>query len=416
MPFLVPSTPSNSADFEKLLALHAEATPEADLAAVSRLYRDRPEMDDACHLMAHDQEDLVATASLLPHRHYFGSSEVEVGELALVATRPARRLEGFSKALVTHALNEALQRHYAYVYLYGIPRFFEPFGFTYAGPAHFFPCLRMSLEVLGSVLSPYRVRPLMAADLPMLEELYDQANCRTPLAEVRSPAYWRYRLSHTHQGGFSWWVAVDEQNQPHGYVWADVKTARLREVVAADDEAVRAILQWMRWELTERKLNEFTAQVPLDQVFARHAHRLGALTANPHRLYPGNWGAMIKILKLMPVLEALGPRLEERIRLSRYGPHDLQVTLMLNEEAVSLRWLRDRLQVAPGSVGREIALSGAHWGPLLTGYRSIEDLGALHLQAGEAELLKVLFPEGAPYLWDLDHSDAPYGQTARLFS
>lgn len=399
-----PATPE---DWEKLLAFSQLVHPRDNPALFIHLYKERPDLSPEDHAMLVEGEQIVATTSLLPHHHYFGDGELEVGEIALVGTHPDRRLEGLARRLLLHWLAEAEDRGYPYVYLYGIPRFYEPFGFAYAAPAHFYPYLRMTREVLEPVLSPYRVRPLIPADVPVLEELYDLANCRTPMAEVRSADYWTYRLNHTRRSGFSWWVAVDENNQPHGYVWADLEKARLREVVARHEEATRAILQWMRWEITERKLPEFTAQVPLHQTFAKTAFRIGATISNPNTIYPGNWGAMIKVIHLFPMLEAMRGVLEERLMESRYAYRpEFQATLVMGEQAVSLRWVHGKLQVAPGSAGREIRLPPTCWGPLLTGYRTIDEIPGLELEEAERHFLRVLFPGGHPYIWDLEESDA----------
>ena len=395
--------PSTNEDWEKLLAFSKLVHPGDDPALFVHLYKERPDLSPEDHAMLVEDDQVIATCSLLPHHHYFGDSELEVGEIGLMGTHPDRRLEGHAERLLNHWLTEARDRGYPYVYLYGIPRFYEKFGFAYAAPFHAFPSLRMTREVLEPVLTPYRVRPMNAADVPVLQELYDMANFRTPMAEVRSPEYWTFRLAQTRQGGFGWWVAVDENNQPHGYAWADMEKARLREVVCGDDEAVRAILQWMKWTLAERKLSEFTAQVPMDQRFARQAVRLGAWVTDPHALFPGNWGAMIKVLRLQPLLEALRPQLEERLLDSRYARAEVMVTLVMGDEAVSLRYgSNQKLLVAPGSVGHEIKLPPAAWGPVLTGYKLAEEIPGVELNDAEKHLMRTLFGNGHPYIWDLE--------------
>ncbi|MDB5097927.1 MAG: Acetyltransferase domain [Cyanobacteria bacterium RYN_339] len=397
--------PSTNEDWEKLLAFSKLVHPRDAQEVFVRLYKERPDLVPENHAMLVEDGEVLATASLLPHHHYFGDAELEVGELALVGTHPDRRMEGHARRLVAHWLEEAKKSGLAYVYLYGIPRMYETFGFSYAAPAHFFPYLRMTRDVLEAVMSPYRVRPMIPADVVVMEELYDRANCRTPMAEVRSHEYWTYRLTTTRQRGFSWWVTVDENNTPHGYIWADLEKGRLREVVAADEEAARAILQWMRWELAERKLPEFSAQVPLNQTFARYAHRAGAMIASPHTAYPGNWAAMIKILRFQPVIEGLKTQFEERINESRYARQEFSFTLVSGEDAVNVRWQENRIKVGPGAVGHEIRLPSTVWGPLLTGYRTIDDYPHMELDEKERHLLRVLFPGGNPYIWDLEQSD-----------
>jgi hypothetical protein len=174
-----------------------------------------------------------------------------------------------------------------------------------------------------------------------------------------------------------------------------------------DEEAARAILQWMKWEIAERKLPEFSAQVPLDQLFARTAVKMGAYTAEPHAIFPGNWGAMVKVLRLQPLLEALRPRLEERLQDSRYARGEVMVTFLMGDETVSLRYTPNhKLQVAPGSVGREINLPPAAWGPVLTGYKAADEIPGVELTEPEKHLMRTLFSEAHPYIWDLEQSDA----------
>jgi hypothetical protein len=55
------------------------------------------------------------------------------------------------------------------------------------------PALRMAREVLDPVLSPYRMRPLNQADIPLIEALRP-CDLNTPMAEVRSQ--YGCRLAH----------------------------------------------------------------------------------------------------------------------------------------------------------------------------------------------------------------------------
>ncbi|MEB3196411.1 MAG: GNAT family N-acetyltransferase [Candidatus Sericytochromatia bacterium] len=399
--------PTTADDWAKLLAFSQLIRPEGETVSAVHGYRERPGLSETDHAMLLDEAgEIQATASLLPHFHYFGEAELEVGELAMVGTHPERRLQGHARHLISHWLQTARTRDYAYVYVYGVPRLYDEFGFAYAAPAHHFPALQMAREVLEPVLSPYRVRPLIQGDIPLLEDLYDRGNCGTLMAEVRTHEYWMYRLARTHRGGFGWWVAVDADNHPHGYVWADLERGRLREVVAADDEACRAILQWMRWELTERKLPALTAQVPLDQRFAQYAYRSGAMVANPHALFPGNWATMVHVLRLFPLISGLKPVFERRLSDSSYRRDNFDVTFVMGEEAVNLRWVSGRVQVGPGYVGHQIRLPANVWTPLLTGYRTIDDFPHVDLSEPERHLLRAMFRAGHPYVWDLEHSDA----------
>lgn len=395
--------PETQADWERLVELLQAVAPRQNPQAFVHHYRERPDIDPQAHALLYDQEALVASASFIPHRHYFGQTEVEALEIAMLAVHPDRRLGGLASRLLAHGLAEAEALGASYLYAFGEVRFFERHGFAVAAPAPEFPRLWMRRAELTPILSPLRVRPMTANDVAVVEEIYDMVNCETLLAEVRSPEYWRYRLATAHHGGASFWVVVDAENLPRGYVWADLAQGHLLEAVVADEEAARAVLQWLRWELTERKLDAFTASVPPHQLFAQAAHRLGGYLAHPDAHAPGSVGPLVKLLRLQPLLEGLRARMEVRLANSRYaGVHDFQVTFVMGEEAVSLRLARGRLVVGPGSVGREIALPATAWAPILTGYGPGARAEHLPLDEAERHLLETLFAGQSAFHWSLD--------------
>jgi hypothetical protein len=92
---------------------------------------------------------------------------------------------------------------------------------------------------------------------------------------------------------------------------------------------------------------------------------------------------------------------------SRYARAEVMVTLVMGDEAVSLRYgSSHKLVVAPGSVGHEIHLPPAAWGPVLTGYKAADEIPGVELTEPEKHLMRTLFAGGHPYVWDLEQSDA----------
>lgn len=397
------SHPEAQGDWERLVSLLQAVSPRENPQAFLHHYRERPELDPEAHALLYEEEALAAAASFIPHRHYFGQTEIEALEIAMLAVHPDFRLKGLASRLLEHGLAEAEALGASALYAFGEVRFFERHGFAVAAPEPGFPRLFMRREELTPILSPLRVRPMTANDVAVVEEIYDMINCETLLAEVRSPEYWRYRLQTAHHGGATFWVVVDSENLPRGYVWADLAAGHLHEAVTADEEAARAVLQWLRWELSERSLPAFTASVPPHQLFARTAHRLGGYLAHPDAHAPGAVGPLVKLLRLQPFLEGLRPHMEARLANSRYAAlDDFQVTFVMGDEAVSLRKGHDRLVVGPGRVGREIALPSAAWAPILTGYGPGARSESLPLEEAERHLLETLFAGGKAFHWSLD--------------
>lgn len=399
--------PQGTQDWERLAELAQALRPEADATALVRWLRDRPRYAPEDHAMLLDGQALVGTASLLSHRVYLGEGELSMGVLTCVGVHPERRMEGHARALVGHWLAVAEQRGHALVATAeALPRVLEPFGFAPAAPAPGLPSLRIQANSLAGVMSPWRVRPMLPGDAHAVMGLYDRAMANTPLAEVRTAEAWMASWKATGLGGFGWWVAVDAENRVHGYVWSEREAGRLREVVAADEEAALAILQWLRWELSEHQLAEATASVPLDGVFARTAKRCGAWACDPHAPVPG-WGALaVRVGRLTPCIEALKDRFQERLAASRYGRNELQVSFACEQESVSLRWTGSVAKVGPGGVGRDLRLPRWAWAPLVMGHRDVDQLPGLDLDEGERQLLLTLFPVGHPWSGALDHASA----------
>lgn len=396
--------PQGVQDWERLAELAQAIQPEGDAPALVRWLRDRPRFTPDDHAMLLEGEAVVASASLLSHRVYLGEGELSLGLLACVGVHPEHRMAGHARHLVIHALAQAEQRRWPLVATaQALPRVLEPFGFAPVAPCPGLPSLRILADSLAGVMSPWRVRPMLAGDMPAVMALYDRAMAHTALAEVRTPEAWAVAWKHTHQGGFGWWVVVDAENQAHGYAWAERGEGRLREVVAADEEAALALLQWLRWELQEQQRGEVSASVPLDGVFAKTAMRCGAWACEPHAPVAG-WGALqVRVGRLAPCIEALRARFEHHLQASPYARHEMQVTFWCDQESVSLRWTGSVAKVGPGGVGRDLRLPRWAWAPLVMGHRGVEELPGLELDAGERHLLATLFPVGRPWASALDH-------------
>lgn len=396
--------PQGLADWERLAEFARQVQPEADAEALVRWLRDRPGFANEDHAMLFEGSQLVATASLLSHRVYLGEGELSVGELSCVGVHPEHRMEGHARALIGHWLAVAERRDYALVTTAeALPRVLEPFGFAPAAPCPGLASLRIQAQNLVGVMSPWRVRPMMGGDAPAIMGLYDRAMSGTPLAEVRTPEAWTAAWKATGRGGFGWWVAVDTENRVHGFAWAEREEGRLREVVAADEEAALALLQWLRWELAEHQLGEATASVPLDGVFARTAMRSGAWACEPHAPVMG-WGSTaVRVGKLTPCITALRGHFEAALANSRFARTELQATFWCEQEAVSLRWTGSVAKVGPGGVGRDLRLPRWAWAPLIMGHRTVDELPGLELDEAERAFLRVLFPQARPWPGALDH-------------
>jgi hypothetical protein len=113
-----------------------------------------------------------------------------------VATAPAYRHRGLSRALLQelHARSETegdlLQA------ITGIPYFYRQFGYEYALHLDGGHVILLSSIPEGEVPSPYLLRDATEKDIPLLQELFEQSVQGQMVAAQIGEDWWRYQVTH----------------------------------------------------------------------------------------------------------------------------------------------------------------------------------------------------------------------------
>ena len=97
----------------------------------------------------------ISHACVIDRPILIGGTPITAGEIALVGTVQERRERGFARVLLEHLLGYMRRQRYPMAFLFGIPEFYERFGFRYG--------LRTFISRRDTTI---RVRDLLALRLP----------------------------------------------------------------------------------------------------------------------------------------------------------------------------------------------------------------------------------------------------------
>ena len=390
------------------------------------------------------QIELVRDATALsrvfinPMTLTIGVARVRVAGIGGVWTDERYRMQGYARQLmegsVAHMLEAAAAgAHQAAMaepaslsILWGIPNFYEKFGYTPAAPD-----VLVSLTDLphsDPVPQGWSVRSCETRDVAAIQSLYERASARSVGAVVRPPdgRVWSKLAEIAHEPAQDECrVVVRPDGQVAGYAWRGrdfwpVNTAEespkalaIGETVACETAAADALLAacriWAQEEAVRRPAVESAElYLPLNgAVYAAAARQNARVELTWHR--SGSY--MIRSLSTRGLLAALVPELSRRLRATRvsaFGTLGLvtetgTVQLELAPDGVALR--RDgggdrhgtvtQTLVVPQQVLAQLAFGTFPAGDLL-------DRLARPPDGIAREWVELLFPQRQPYTHVLD--------------
>jgi len=315
--------------------------------------------------IAHDGRCL-SRLGIIPLTVTIGVARVRVDGIAGVETVEDARRRGLARRIMEAAVAGMRTGTVwpadpaALSILFGVPDFYERFGYAPAGPD---PSLALTDLARASPLAAgWTVRPGTVADLPAMQALYARSTDRSVGAAVRPP------------GGRVWAIlaaAVADPTHdecrvvvdPHGAVAAYVWRARdswavdpeeefpraltVGEAIAVDPVAADALLAGCRaWAVAESAhrpgISCVRLAVPPDGTVCAAATRQDATLTLRWRSSGGFMGRTLDVRRL---LEALVPELSHRVRASavttshalRIATELGRVTLDVSPHGVSVR-------------------------------------------------------------------------------
>lgn len=426
---------ATASDTEQLASFHGDLhrdpgvqEPEAGVAAWLRdlMEGDHPTMGPADFTIVEDRSSgaIVSSLCLISQTWTYAGIPFGVGRPELVATHPEYRRRGLVRAQFDVIHRWSAQRGELVQGITGIPYFYRQFGYemalnlggSRAGYASQVPKLK------DGEAEPFRLRPAIEADLPLIARLCRQGAGRSLLSCVRDERLWHYELAGRSEASedraaFSLIEALD--GNPVGFV---AHSARVRHnQVGLWIYELEPGISWLAvtpsvvrylWALGQT----WAAQDPRQElqrfVFwlgAEHPAYRAFQAGLPHTATPYAW--YLRVHDLNAFLRHIAPALGQRLAGSLLAGHTGQLSLSFYRSGLRLSFEAGTLtgvdpwQPSPEE-GGDAAFPGLSFLQLLFGYRSLEELryafADCWASGDEARLLlDSLFPKQPSHVWPM---------------
>jgi predicted acetyltransferase len=361
-----------------------------------------------------DGGKIVSSMNLISQTWTYAGISFGVGRPELVGTDENYRRRGLVRHQFEAIHAKSAARGERVQAITGIPWYYRQFGYEMCvdlgGNRNYYLLpSRRKKEEKEPKEEPYAIRPAVAEDIPLLQELYARHCAPGLLSRVRDEAMWQFELFQAHRDSpYARAVyLVTAANTPIGYVEAGPwrETYYVREMAVLPGHSLRALGLFIIRHLEQRaaELNQ-TAEKPIEKI----SFDMG--TAHP--IYQAlNWelekqnpayGWYMRVPDLPAFLQHIAPVLERRLAESVLAGHTGQTRLNFYRHTLALNWENGRLTtITPFqpkySDDGDALFPDLTFLQLLFGHRSLEELRQNFVDCGvrngdTAVLLAVLFP------------------------
>ena len=322
---------------------------------------------------------------------------VRMGGIAGVNTKQDQRMKGYARRLLSDTVTYMTEQGYDVSMLFGIPDFYDKFGYIPCIPGYRVTIATRDAERAGEAAKGWSVRPLTPDDYAFVVRVSNAANADRAASLIRYAGKWS-----GFRHGSDWWrkataaVVEDPEGRPAGYMAWDkgVTEVKAVEVEAADARAYPAILAELARMAVEMRCGEIETLLPPDHLFSVFARRYGCRASTR---FDRMGGGMMRILNQGPLFEKLQPGMERRLQRSGLAGRRVRLKLetdlgttraLLNadgegESRVTLKMRQDRLM------------------QLVVGYRPASDVlgeDGVESRGPAQEVLEALFGGQTPYV------------------
>lgn len=336
----------------------------------------------------------------------FGESLVRMGGIGGVETEEAYRMRGFARKLMEAANEYMKEQGFDIACLFGIPNFYERWGYITALPEY---RLKVPTSNLKGIELKHRVDNY-SPDTHRADVLsiYEQNNRNRVCSVVRDLESWS-----TFVRGTDWFVKADvkvflnENGEVVGYLSLDDVTERtaVAEVGYKTAQVFESMVAFLAQRAERHGHNEVIFLIPPDHEFAFYLRRLGCSLVQE---FPRSGGGMVRVINLGSLLEKLSTELSQRLRKSDLHDFEGEFALVTDIGCAVLKVKRGSVEASTEGCSEpslKLEIPQCKLAQLLTGYQTITLLASdkdVKCPPNLIPLLQVLFPPSYPYIWWAD--------------
>lgn len=337
----------------------------------------------------------------------FGDAVVRMGGIGGVKTEEAYRRRGFARRLLESANDYMREAGFDIAGLFGIPNFYERWGYVPALPEYY---LKVPVDNLKNAEMRHAVLDYSDRYKAEVLRIYELNNRLRVCSVVRYPESWAGFVR-----GTDWFVEADAKvfvggnGEVVGYLSLDKVTDRtaVAEVGYATEEVFESVAAFLANRASQHGHDEVLLLIPPDHEFAIYLRRYGCtVTQKFHQ----SGGGMMRVINLESLMAKLSVELSRRLASSGLCTRNFkeEFAIVTDIGSVLVRVERDKVEVSPAneaSVEERLELPQGRLVQLLTGYQTIDTLAAsreVRCSPNLVPLLRVLFPPSYPYIWWAD--------------
>ncbi len=398
---LILRTVRDECDIERYVALNSLVWEARTAWTSDYLMRHHPEIgyDDFVYVEDERAGEMLSTTCLIPWHCRFEEITLKVAMLEMVGTHPAHRRRGLIRAQVRRFHQALDERSFDLSIIEGIPYYYRQYGYGYALDHRAQDSLPAWCIPDGPT-APYRLRPAILEDAPVLARLYQEAMAPVQLHDLRDEEYWRFLL---HWVRYPTRLIEDERDsRVVGYICAasmEHSGISVLESGITSYEVGMAALRLLKAETG----GEIRLGWPQSSTLVQIARSLGSVTLPVYQ-----W--LIRICNVERLLNKMRPIFERRIAASPFTGLTADICLNLYKQAYMLYFREGKLNVevagfvdtSMGADGGDIRVPPETFPRLILGYRRLEELRDAwpdtYAKPAIAYLADVLFPPVTSFL------------------
>ena len=326
-----------------------------------------------------------------------GRAVVHMGGIGGVHTEREHRMKGYARRVLEYSNRYMLERGYDVSLLFGIPNFYQKFGFACCLPVYRLTLTtRRAEEARASVPGDLKVRRARKGDFGRIRTIYNRHFARRTGTVVRPASWSGFRMGSAWGTKTITLVAADAQGRILSYAGFDDREDALTVFeVAGEARTYPALLSALAREAVRRRVENLTFLLPPDDPFSIYSRRFGG-SMQINRPYGG--GGMLRVINLPTLMEKLTPELTARLRDSGRSAERTSFVLRTDIGAVTVTVEEGEVRTSPAdSAGRRPTahIPQHRLSQLLFGFRTVADVAQepeVRIPAAVVDLLEVLFP------------------------